>query len=80
MIKVKSEEETERNYVEDSYRRAYLKGIQSLKWMIGIIGSTSLRGSELLAVLDTIDENYSFDESSKKRANELREELKKVGF
>lgn len=80
MVKIKSPEKTDRHYVEDSYRRAYLKGVKSLNWMIGIIRSSSLRGTELLIVLDGIDKNYPFDEVSRKKAVELREEIGRVGF
>lgn len=80
MVRVKSAKESDVNRVEDSYRRAYLTGQQSLKWMIGIVRSSSLRGSELLAALDRIDEHRPTDESSNKRADELRKELERLRF
>lgn len=65
--------------VEDSYRRAYLTGEKSLKWMIGIIRSSSLRGSELLDALSRMDDAIPKDEGTKKRAEVLRKELERLG-
>ena len=61
--------------VEDSYRRAYMTGKKSLKWMIGIIQSSSLRGTELLDALSRMDDAIPKDEDAKKRAEALRKEL-----
>jgi hypothetical protein len=77
---VRSPEEIVTHLIEDSYRRAYLKGKKSLKWMVGIIRSSSLRGSEVLAVLDRIDKHMPLDEPAKTRVDELRKELKRLGF
>jgi len=80
LVRVKPREETDVHRIEDSYRLAYLTGKKSLRWMIGIIRSSSLRGSKLLAALDRIDKQIVLDESSKKRVDELRRELERLGF
>ncbi len=80
MVRVKSPEEIQEHLVEDSYHRAYLNGKKSLSWMVGMIRSTSLRGSELLAALDRIDNVAAFDEAAKRRRDELRKQLERLGF
>jgi len=80
LVRVTPSDEAELHRVEDSYRRAYLKGKKSLKWMVGIIRSSSLRGSELRALLDRMDTQLHLDESAKTCAEELRKELKRLSF
>jgi ABC-type iron transport system FetAB ATPase subunit len=80
MVKIKSLEESDRNRVEDSVRRAYLGGTQSLAWIIGIIRSSMFSGETLSVILDRVEENSALDEAKKRKMNELRTELKNKGF
>jgi len=67
-----AQEESMRHYIEDSDRRAYLNGEQSMKSMIGIIGATSVRGRQLRVLLDEIDKGLQqiglLDEDKTKRS------------
>jgi hypothetical protein len=80
VMKIKSLEESDRNRVEDSVRRAYLGGSQSLPWIIGIIRSSKFSGESLKAILDQVEQETSMDELKERRMTELRDELKKRGF
>lgn len=75
-MKIKSLEESDSNRVEDSVRRAYLGGTQSLAWMVGIIRSSMFTGEALGAILDRVEQESHLDETKKQKLNELRTELK----
>lgn len=79
-IKSKSLEESDRNRVEDSVRRAYLGGTESLAWIVGIIRSSMFSGENLKAILDRVEQESNLDEAKKQKMNELRTELKNNRF
>lgn len=79
-MKIKSLDESDRNRVEDSVRRAYLGGTQSLAWMVGIIRSSMFRGESLEAVLAQAEQVSNLDEPKKQKMSELRTELKNKGL
>jgi len=80
LVNVKPMEEILANTVEDSYRRAYLGGKKSLKWIVGMIRSSGLRNETLLEVLDRVNQYALTEEGKKERAEELRKELRLLKF
>lgn len=53
MVRTKSVEETTRRYAQNSLR-AYLEGAKTLNWIIGVIGSSGVRGNRLVEVFDRL--------------------------
>jgi hypothetical protein len=79
-MKIKSLEESDRNRVEGSIRRAYLGGWKSLAWIVGIIRSSMFSGESLRAILDQVEQESNLDEAKKQKMTELRTELKNKGL
>jgi hypothetical protein len=57
LVKVRSEEETRKNWVQGSVN-AYLNGKKSLNWIIGIIGSSKINKEELENLLIPLRKSY----------------------
>ena len=75
-MKIKSLEESDRNRVEGSIRRAYLGGWKSLAWIVGVIRSSMFSGENLKAILTQVEQESNLDEAKKQKMRELRAELK----
>ena len=75
-MKIKSLEESDRNRVEGSIRRAYLGGWKSLAWIVGIIRSSAFSGENLEDILVQVEQESGLDEAKKLKMSELRTELK----
>lgn len=72
-------EDADRNRVEESIR-AYLRGTQSLAWVVGIIRSSMFKGEDLQRILDGLQQFLPVDELGKQKMTELRDELVTKGF
>jgi hypothetical protein len=57
LVKVRSEEENRKNWVQGSVN-AYLNGKQSLNWIVGIIGSSKINKEELENWLKPFRKSY----------------------